>query len=639
MAKIKGPLSVSDLPDEVAAVPEDGGDTATAVAPLSIDPNQVGGYDSQMKNLLAQVMVTPEQQKKDELLAWSGGLTDSSGDIGNSMINANAAQSKYRLEDRKLRAQYTVPIMNALAQGQAANQSAINWDTVNFKGMPEEQVAKLSVLAKRDLKPLWESKNFGNKVEAGTYSVGLDDKGNQVKTWNLDPKTGLIPTPGGGVATAPGAAQAQSEIAGAVTGAQEKAKAGWNLVTVMSADNTPYQMYASAAFPGQFAIDPSGAGAAALPAGAKVVGAGGAGGATGAAPGGAGTGAQGTAENAQLPLGIRNNNPGNLRVPGSKTEFQKFPSMQEGLQALDNQLAIYGKRDKIDTIEGVISKWAPPNENNTKAYIERAQALLGAKPGEKIDLSNPLVRQAMSAAITLHENGSISRIGGGAAPAPTVAAPAAAGVPAGAVQTGSNPVTAQKQALQAKGDDLFMSKILPETMTVGKSATTVRQQIAQQRDAIVNGAFTGKWADIANTAAGYGAALGWKDADKAAASAGQFNKAAQAQVFANLATQNGVQTEGDASRMREALADLRDRPELTKFLLTSQDAIARRDEMKAEFYQKMRAGVMDGSAKDASGKPYTMSDIEGKWLQIMPPLYKMPEMGEYASRLAPKEKK
>lgn len=54
---------------------------------------------------------------------------------------------------------------------------------------------------------------------------------------------------------------------------------------------------------------------------------------------------------------------------------------------------------------GVIGKWAPPNENDTKAYIADVSQRLGIKPDQPIDLSNPAQRHAIGAAIMLHENG------------------------------------------------------------------------------------------------------------------------------------------------------------------------------------------------------------------------------------------
>lgn len=123
--------------------------------------------------------------------------------------------------------------------------------------------------------------------------------------------------------------------------------------------------------------------------------------------------------NPTAPAPVRNNNPGAM-MPGGK--LAQYPDMQTGLQALDQNLASYGKQG-VNTISGVISKWAPPNENDTQAYIKDVSQRLGISPNQKIDLSNPLQRQALSTAISLHENGPAGVFGGSGGGAPAAAPP------------------------------------------------------------------------------------------------------------------------------------------------------------------------------------------------------------------------
>jgi hypothetical protein len=104
---------------------------------------------------------------------------------------------------------------------------------------------------------------------------------------------------------------------------------------------------------------------------------------------------------AGAPAPMRNNNPGAL-MPGGK--LAQYPDQQTGLQAIDNNLQSYGKQG-VNTLAGVISKWAPPNENDTQAYISDVSQRLGLKPNQPIDLSQPVVRHALGSAIMLHENG------------------------------------------------------------------------------------------------------------------------------------------------------------------------------------------------------------------------------------------
>jgi hypothetical protein len=126
-----------------------------------------------------------------------------------------------------------------------------------------------------------------------------------------------------------------------------------------------------------------------------------------------------TNPSAPAPAPVRNNNPGAM-MPGGK--LATYPDMQTGLTALDNNLQSYGKQG-INTISGVISKWAPPSENDTKAYIADVSQRLGIKPDQKIDLTNPLQRQALSTAIALHENGPQGVFSGGQSGAPAAAPP------------------------------------------------------------------------------------------------------------------------------------------------------------------------------------------------------------------------
>lgn len=122
---------------------------------------------------------------------------------------------------------------------------------------------------------------------------------------------------------------------------------------------------------------------------------------TAAARGNARPAAAPAAPAANLPAPLRNNNPGAL-MPGGRLASYKTP--EEGLAALDSNLQSYGKRG-ISTLRGVVQTWAPPNENDTAAYIAHMAKATGLDPDQKIDLSNPYVRHQLSAGIVQHENG------------------------------------------------------------------------------------------------------------------------------------------------------------------------------------------------------------------------------------------
>lgn len=113
-----------------------------------------------------------------------------------------------------------------------------------------------------------------------------------------------------------------------------------------------------------------------------------------------------------IPRGIRNNNPGNLNFVGqrgavresSNGRFAKFNTAFEGLQALSSQLNRYAERG-LNTVEKIISTWAPASENNTRAYIDKISGKLGVSPDTVLNLSNPAVMTSLMSGIVEHENG------------------------------------------------------------------------------------------------------------------------------------------------------------------------------------------------------------------------------------------
>ncbi len=78
--------------------------------------------------------------------------------------------------------------------------------------------------------------------------------------------------------------------------------------------------------------------------------------------------------------GLRNNNPGNIRndktkwqgevIPSQDKDFKQFKSIAWGYRAMFVVLNTYQKKHGLKTIEQMISRWAPPCENDTEAYIK-----------------------------------------------------------------------------------------------------------------------------------------------------------------------------------------------------------------------------------------------------------------------------
>ena len=98
-------------------------------------------------------------------------------------------------------------------------------------------------------------------------------------------------------------------------------------------------------------------------------------------------------------------NVGNLRPAGSSTGFQQPASYEEGIKNMDTQLNIYGTKHKINTLRGVISRYAPSSENDTENYINFVSQRTGLKPDQPIDLTNPVVRHVISGPMILMEKG------------------------------------------------------------------------------------------------------------------------------------------------------------------------------------------------------------------------------------------
>ncbi|MCG5241412.1 structural protein [Azospirillum doebereinerae] len=117
---------------------------------------------------------------------------------------------------------------------------------------------------------------------------------------------------------------------------------------------------------------------------------------------------------AKLPRGIRNNNPGNLRHGDPwqglsdrqpDTAFCTFEDPIYGLRALMKVLLAYRTKHKLRTIAQAIARWAPPNENDTPAYIATVARRCGVDQDAAVDWSEPKLLALMARAIVTHENG------------------------------------------------------------------------------------------------------------------------------------------------------------------------------------------------------------------------------------------
>ncbi|PXZ95415.1 structural protein, partial [Pseudomonas aeruginosa] len=65
----------------------------------------------------------------------------------------------------------------------------------------------------------------------------------------------------------------------------------------------------------------------------------------------------------------------------------------------------YQDKHALRTIRQIISRWAPPSENNTESYIRQVAARVGVAPDARIDVYDYRTMRTLVEAIVRHENG------------------------------------------------------------------------------------------------------------------------------------------------------------------------------------------------------------------------------------------
>lgn len=117
--------------------------------------------------------------------------------------------------------------------------------------------------------------------------------------------------------------------------------------------------------------------------------------------------------------GYRNRNPGNIdwsprnkwqgqvgrEASGNPPRFAVFESHAYGIRALVSLLTTYQDRHRLRTVEKIISRWAPGNENDTEAYIEHVARLTGFGRSDTLDLHTYEHAEPLVKAIITHELG------------------------------------------------------------------------------------------------------------------------------------------------------------------------------------------------------------------------------------------
>jgi hypothetical protein len=122
--------------------------------------------------------------------------------------------------------------------------------------------------------------------------------------------------------------------------------------------------------------------------------------------------------------GYRNRNPGNIDhqptnrwqgladpplepAPqgGGRARFARFVSHEYGIRALAMLLTTYQDRHGLRTIRGIVSRWAPGQENDTEAYIAAVARRMDRHPRAALDLHAYADLRPLVEAIIHHEIG------------------------------------------------------------------------------------------------------------------------------------------------------------------------------------------------------------------------------------------
>ena len=110
-----------------------------------------------------------------------------------------------------------------------------------------------------------------------------------------------------------------------------------------------------------------------------------------------------------------NNNPLNIRLsrtpwqgevrPSQDKAFCQFQSPVYGYRAALKLLRNYSQMYGCRTVRELISRWAPPSENDTKGYISTVCKLTGLDADRRIDMDDRRTMCSLAAAMSRVENG------------------------------------------------------------------------------------------------------------------------------------------------------------------------------------------------------------------------------------------
>jgi len=160
----------------------------------------------------------------------------------------------------------------------------------------------------------------------------------------------------------------------------------------------------------------------------------------------AGTAPPASAPDISQPRGYRNRNPGNIEdgdfarsLPGymgSDGRFATFDTMENGRAAHIRLLRSYGDKRGLNTVTGIVGRWAPKEENDTGNYVQRVAQQLGVQPDQPLDMQDDAILERLAGAMGEHENGRAVE----AADLSDAELEAMASAPDGASEAGDDPI-------------------------------------------------------------------------------------------------------------------------------------------------------------------------------------------------------
>ena len=201
--------------------------------------------------------------------------------------------------------------------------------------------------------------------------------------------------------------------------------------------------------------------------------------------------------NNNLPRGLRNNNPGNIRknsdvFQGEKTssdkEFKQFKSMAYGYRAIFKILSNYYRNYKLDTIRKMIGRWAPPKENHTEKYIQFVSDYAGIPADDPININDREQMIRIVAGMSRFENGREADMS-------DVIAGMICGMLAiaGILFLSGCRTKIQPVAIENRIDSIYIDKLVPYPMPVDSASIRALMECDE------NGKVVLRWLDMANT--------------------------------------------------------------------------------------------------------------------------------------------